>query len=111
MNDYPEKTCSIDRLLRHPKLVAAALAGEKTEQRRDGLYAYPGETFELEGVVFEVTAVERQRIGDMSDADARAEGYPSLAMYKVLILKMHQGMEWNDDGLVWVHSFRRRAAG
>lgn len=111
MNDLPEKTCSIDKLIRHPKLVAAALADEKTQQRRDGLYAYPGETFELEGVLFEVTSVERQRIGNMSDADARAEGYPSLAMYKDLILRMHQGMEWNDDGLVWVHSFRRQAAG
>jgi len=108
MTEYPEKSCSIDRLVRHPKLVAAALAGNKTQQRRDGLYAYPGETFVLEDVVFEVTSVERQRIGDMSDADARAEGYPNLAMYKDLILKMHSGMEWNEDGLVWVHSFKRQ---
>lgn len=108
MNEYPEKTCDIDRLLRHPKLVAAALAGEKTQQRRDGLYAYPGETFVVEGVEFAVTSVERQRIGDMSDADAQAEGYPNLAMYKDLILRMHNGMEWNEDGLVWVHHFKRR---
>lgn len=108
MNHYPEKNCIIDRLLTHPKLVAAALAGQKTQQRRDGLYAYPGEIFMLEQVEFEVTDVERQRLGDISDADARAEGYPSLAMYKDLILKMHSGMEWNEDGLVWVHSFKRR---
>ncbi|QSB01652.1 ASCH domain-containing protein [Methylomonas sp. EFPC1] len=108
MTEYPEKSCSIDRLVRHPKLVVATLAGDKTQQRRDGLYAYPGETFVLEDVVFEVTSVERQRIGDMSDADARAEGYPNLAMYKDLILKMHSGMEWNEDGLVWVHSFKRQ---
>ncbi|MDD2759662.1 MAG: ASCH domain-containing protein [Methylomonas sp.] len=107
MNVYPEKTCEIDRLIRHPKLVEAALSGRKTQQRRDGLYAYPGETFELEGVEFVVTSVERQRIGDMSDLDAQAEGYPSLAIYKDLILKMHATMEWNDDGLVWVHSFSR----
>ena len=108
MNTYPEKTCEIDRLIRHPKLVEAALNGRKTQQRRDGLYAYPGETFSLEGVEFVVTSVERQAIGDMTDQDAQAEGYPSLAMYKDLILKMHAGMEWNDDGLVWVHSFTRR---
>jgi hypothetical protein len=111
MNDYPEKTCSIDRLVRHPKLVAAALAGDKTEQRRDGLYAYPGETFLLEEVVFELTSVVRQRIGDMNEADAKAEGYPSLAVYKDLILKMHSGMQWNEDGLVWVHSFRHQQQG
>lgn len=108
MQDYPEKTCDIERLIRHPKLVAAALNGQKTEQRRDGLYAYPGETFVLEGVEFVVTRVDRERIGDMTDADAQAEGYPSLAMYKDLILKMHANMEWNDDGLVWVHRFKRQ---
>lgn len=110
MTDYPEKTCEIDRLVRHPKLVEAALSGKKTQQRRDGVYAYPGETFELEGVGFTVTSLERQKLGDMTDEDANAEGYPSLDMYKGLILKMHAGMTWNNDDLVWVHSFKRDAA-
>ena len=109
MSDYPEKTCDITRLVTHPKLVAATLAGQKTQQRRDGVYAYPGETFDLEGVTFEVTDLQRQRLGDMTDADVQAEGYPSLAMYKDLILRMHQGMTWNDDDLVWVHYFQRQA--
>ncbi len=87
--EYPPKTCDVSRLLTHPKLVAAALAGAKTQQRRDGLYAYPDETFELDGVKFVVTAIARQRLGDMSDADARAEGYADLAAYKQIILRMH----------------------
>jgi len=103
----PEKTCSIDRLVRHPRLVEAAINGEKTEQRRDGVYAYPGEAFELQGVAFECTGLVRQRLGDMSDADARAEGYPNLSAYRNLILSMHKGMEWNEDALVWLHRFRR----
>ena len=107
MTDYPEKNCEIDRLIRHPKLVEAALIGKKTQQRRDGVYAYPGETFELEGVGFTVTSLERQKLGDMTDEDAKAEGYPSLDMYKGLILKMHAGMTWENDDLVWVHSFKR----
>jgi hypothetical protein len=105
--EYPAKTCDITRLVGHPRLVAAVISGAKTQQRRDGLYAYPGETFELEGVTFVVTAVERQRIGDMTDADARAEGYPGLEAYKQFILRMHAGMAWNEDGMVWVHTFRR----
>ncbi|GAV20418.1 hypothetical protein MMIC_P1383 [Mariprofundus micogutta] len=108
MNKFPEKTCDIDRLVRHPKLVAASLAGKKTEQRRDGVYAYPNEEFELDGVPFIVTDLKRQNIGDMTDADAQAEGYPSLEMYKSLILKMHKGMEWKDDAQVWVHCFKRK---
>lgn len=107
MNEYPEKNCDITRLVRHPRLVAAALNGEKTQQRRDGLYAYPNEIFNLEGVDFLITAVWRQRIGDMSDTDAKSEAYPNLAMYKQTILNMHANMEWNEDGLVWVHEFKR----
>jgi hypothetical protein len=107
MSAYPPKTCEIDRLVRHPKLVEAAKAGRKTQQRRDGVYAYPGETFELESMVFTVTALERQSLGEMTEADAQAEGYPSLEAYRELILKMHPGMAWDENYLVWVHHFRR----
>lgn len=106
--EYPSKTCDISRLVTHPKLVAATISGSKTQQRRDGLYAYPNEIFDLEGVTFEVISVERQRLGDMTDADAQAEGYPNLEMYKQLILKMHANMTWNESDLVWVHTFNRR---
>jgi hypothetical protein len=107
MNEFPEKTCTIDNLVRHPKLVAAAISGQKTQQRRNGVYAYPGETFELEGTPFIVTALERQSLGEMSNEDAIAEGYPNLDAYRELIMKMHPGMVWNNDSLVWVHSFKR----
>ncbi|MGZ8219292.1 ASCH domain-containing protein [Methylomagnum sp.] len=107
MSAYPPKTCEIDRLIRHPRLVEATKTGQKTQQRRDGLYAYPGETFELDGVAFTVTEVERRRLGDMTEADAQAEGYPNLAVYKDLILKMHAGMTWDEEHLVWVHHFQR----
>jgi hypothetical protein len=104
---YPEKTCVIENLVRHPKLVEATLAGRKTQQRRNGVYGYPEETFVLEGVTFKITGLNQQRLGDMTDADAQAEGYPSIAMYKDLILKMHAGMDWNEDAQVWVHSFAK----
>jgi len=109
MSDYPEKTCSIDRLLTHEKLVAAALAGRKTQQRRAGVYAYPGETFELNGQAFLVKDLRRERYGDMTDADAQNEGYPSLGMYKELIARMHGGQDMPDDQLVWVHEFEMAA--
>jgi hypothetical protein len=108
MNSYPEKTCDIERLIRHPRLVQAVISGQKTQQRRNGVYAYPGEVFNLEGIEFEITSLEQHKISDMTDQDAQAEGFPNLAMYKDLILKMHASMEWNEDALVWVHSFKRR---
>jgi hypothetical protein len=105
--EYPEKTCSVDRLVRQPKFMAAAIAGEKTQQRRDGVYAYPGEEFSLQGVAFMVTKLERECLGEMTEFDARAEGFPSLVAYKDFILKMHKGMEWDKSHPVWVHHFSR----
>ncbi len=107
MTSYPEKTCSIDRLITHEKLVAAAVGGQKTEQRRAGVYAYPGETFELEGIPFVVNDLRQENLGDMTEEDAKKEGYPNLAMYRDLILKMHPGMDWDQAFPVWVHEFSK----
>ncbi len=110
MNDLPEKTCSIDRLVTHEKLVAAALSGAMTQQRRDGVYGYPGEEFELDGVPFKVVSLTRQKLGEMTDEDARNEGYPNMESYKGLILRMHAGMEWDVEHPVWVHTFAKAEA-
>jgi hypothetical protein len=106
MSSYPEKTCEIDRLVRNAKLVKAALAGKKTEQRRDGVYGYPGETFELDGQKFEITSLTHDRLGDMTDVDARSEGFDDLEAYRSLIIRMHRGMTWDVEHRVWVHRFR-----
>lgn len=107
--NYPEKTCEIDRLITQPSLVQAALSDTKSQQRRNGIYAYPGETFILQGVAFTVTALEQAKLGEMTEADAKAEGYPNLTAYKDLILRMHPGMEWNESHTVWVHTFEKTA--
>ncbi len=106
MTEYPEKTCDIDRLVRNAKLVRAALSGQKTEQRRDGVYGYPGETFELEGRTFEIVSLTHDRLGDMTDVEASAEGFEDLESYRSLIVRMHRGMEWDPEHRVWVHRFR-----
>ncbi len=110
-NDYPEKTCSIDRLVTHGKLVSAALDGAKTQQRRAGVYGYPGEKFALEGEEFETIGLRTERWGDITEQDAQREGYPNLAMYRSLIERMHKGMEWDQDQPVWVHDFAKVKAG
>ena len=104
-NEYPEKTCSIDRLVMHDKLVAAALSGSKTQQRRAGVYGYPGEKFTLQETEFEITGLRTERWSDITEEDAQREGYPSLEMYRALIERMHQGMEWDENQSVWVHEF------
>ena len=107
MTDLPEKTCSIEQLVTHEKLVAAAINGTKTQQRRAGVYGYVGETFVLEGITFAIDDLRQEGLGDMTEADAIKEGYPSLAMYRDLILRMHPGMDWDKSFPVWVHEFSR----
>lgn len=107
MKTYPEKTCTIDKLVTNKAMVALALSGKKTRQGRNGIYAYPGEQFDLGGVLFQVTKLVQEKLGDMDDAAAQTEGYDSLDTYKNLILAMHKGMEWQSDALVWVHYFER----
>lgn len=107
MTDYPQKTCSIDRLVTHEKLVAAAISGGKTQQRRAGVYGYPGETFDLEGEEFTIVDLRQESLGNMTEADAHREGYPNLEVYRELILRMHPGMDWDGDFPVWVHEFSK----
>lgn len=106
-SEYPPKTCEIDRLVTHQRLVDAALAGRKTQQRRNGVYGYPGETFMLGSAKFVITGLTRQSLGEMTETDAKAEGFPDLATYQQLIISMHAGMDWNDEHQVWVHSFEK----
>ena len=68
MSDYPAKTCELESLVTHAKLVAAALADRKTQQRRNGVYGYPGEKFELEGCAFVIKDLRRETMDDMTDA-------------------------------------------
>jgi hypothetical protein len=107
MNEYPEKTCNLDSLVRNPKMVAASIAGQKTQQRRNGVYGYPGEKFELDGTSFLVTALEQKSLGDMTEEDAKSEGFPNLSAYKDIIIRMHPGMEWDPKALVWVHHYQK----
>ena len=107
MSEYPEKTCTIERLVTHPKMVEATVGGRKTQQRRNGLYAHPGETFELEGVQFRVTRADHQRLGDMTEGDAVREGYLDMDTYKAIIIRMHPGMGWDEEARVWLHEFEK----
>jgi hypothetical protein len=106
MTEFPKKTCDLDKLIRNPRMIANAKAGVKTQQRRNGVYGYPGEQFALEETQFSLTALERRSLGEMTEEDAKSEGYPNLNAYKEIIVKMHPGMNWDPNALVWVHHFK-----
>jgi hypothetical protein len=56
-----------------------------------------------EAVVVTVTAVRRERLGDISTADLRREGFKSLLVFKAVWMKLHRC--WNPDLEVWVIQF------
>ena len=96
-----------DALLPNDRVKQAVLEGEVTQLSRGGSnrYAEPGDTFELDDAVFEVTAVEERTLGDLTDEDARREGSPSLDAYRARMERVHPGdFEW--DGTSEIRSYR-----
>jgi N4-acetylcytidine amidohydrolase len=106
-NELPPKTCSVDRLVTVKEDVQKVLEGKKTATRRNGRYADVGEVMTLEGQDFVVERVYSQSLGELTDEDARQEGFESLEDYKQSILSIHPGMPWVPQMRVWVHEFRK----
>jgi len=104
-NTLPPKTCSVDRLVTLEADVQKVLSGEKTATRRNGRYADPGEIMTLEGRDFVVDRVYSQALGELTDDDARREGFATVEEYKQSILSYHPGMPWLPQMRVWVHEF------
>lgn len=105
-NTLPPKTCTIERLVTLEEDVKKVLSGQKTATRRNGRYADPGEIMTLEGREFVVEKVYSQSLGELTDDDARREGFETVEDYKQSILSIHPGMPWLPQMRVWVHEFR-----
>ncbi|HEY9577230.1 MAG TPA: ASCH domain-containing protein [Pseudobacillus sp.] len=103
--NLPPKTCTIERLVTVPADIEKVLNGQKTATRRNGRYADIGEVMTLQGQDFVVERVYSQSLGELTDEQAKQEGYESLEEYKDSILSMHPGMPWVPSMKVWVHEF------
>jgi hypothetical protein len=53
-----------------------------------------------------VERVYSQSLGELTDENARQEGYDTVEEYKQSILSYHPGMPWLPQMRVWVHEFR-----
>jgi hypothetical protein len=96
----------VTALLPAERLRTKVLNGEITQLHRGDRHAEVGDTFEIEGVEFEITDVESELLGEITDEDARAEGSPNLAAYKKRIEQTHN-TEWDDSNEAVVHRFER----
>jgi uncharacterized protein (DUF885 family) len=101
-------TIDSETLLPNDRVERMALAGEVTQLHRGNRYADEGDTFEIDGVGFVVTGVEERTLGDLTDADARAEGSEDLDAYRRRLEAVHESFEWDDDAPVVRHRFERR---
>lgn len=101
----PPKSCTIEKLVTIPADIDKVLSGQKTATRRNGIYADIGEVMELKNKKFVVERIYPQKLGEVTEADARQEGYESLDDYKQSILSIHPGMKWAPNMRVWVHEY------
>ncbi|WP_251330268.1 ASCH domain-containing protein [Haloplanus pelagicus] len=95
-----------NELLPAARIRRAAVAGDVTQLHRGDKHASEGDRFEIDDVVFEVTTVREERLGDLTDEDARAEGSPDLDAYKKRIERTHD-VTWDDDDTAVLHRFER----
>ncbi len=99
-----------DTLLPNNRVKQAVAAGDVTQLTRGQAYAEAGDTFELDGQQFVVTAVDELTLGEFTDEDAQREGSTDLDAYKERMVRVHGGnFEWNDDADVIRHRFEADA--
>lgn len=101
----PTKTCTIEKLVTLPEDIDKVIEGTKTATRRNGRYADVGEVMVLKDQKFKVDRVYSQSLGELTDDDARREGFETVNAYKESILSYHPGMPWLPQMRVWVHEF------
>ncbi|AZH26857.1 ASCH domain-containing protein [Haloplanus aerogenes] len=95
-------------LLPNDRMRQQALDGDVTQIHRGQQYADEGDTFDVEGTTFEVVEVTERTLGDMTDADARAEGARDLDHYKGILERAHDNFEWDDSSEIVLHRFERQ---
>jgi len=95
-------------LLPNDRMRQQALDGDVTQIHRGQQYADEGDTFSIDDATFEVVEVAERTLGDMTDADAQAEGARDLEQYRQILNRAHDNFEWDDTSEVVKHRFERR---
>ncbi|PAV30807.1 hypothetical protein CIL05_03550 [Virgibacillus profundi] len=104
-NSLPPKANTIDKLVTKPADIEKVIKGQKTATRRSGRYADIGEILVLKDKKFIVKNVYIQKLDEVTDEDAKQEGYHNVEEYKQSILSLHPGMKWAPKMKVWVHEY------
>ncbi|MEJ8778656.1 ASCH domain-containing protein [Pseudogracilibacillus sp. ICA-222130] len=105
--DWPEK-CPIEKLISIEEDMDKLIEGKKVSIRRNDRYADVGDTIILKGHLFEVEDVYPQFLKNMSEKNAREEGFESIESYKTALTSIHDDAVWNPEQLVWAHYLKEK---
>ncbi len=97
----------LSSLVTIPKDIEKIKKGEKTAQRRSNRFGDIGDTWEVDGEIFMLENVYQQRLGDVTEENAKEEGFNNLEEYKRAITSIHEGSVWTPNLKVWVHEFKK----
>jgi hypothetical protein len=94
------------------ELLRKVLSGEKTQTRRiHKITLKPGRTYAARCTRFEkaqarilITAARQEKLGDITLADAKKEGFTSREQFKQAWTKMHGA--WDPEALITVYDFK-----
>ena len=94
------------------RFINLILEGRKTQTRRTHRYTWkPGRVYHIKTSWFNTTPRRikiirkwRQRLGDMTEEDAKAEGFKNLEEFRRAWEEIHG--HWNPDEEVWVYEFK-----
>src|SRR5699024_11345922 len=96
--DWSSDVCSsdlkydINKLVSIQKSIDAFISGEKISERRNDRYADVGDEIILDGHLFIVEDVYPQYLKDMTEKQAKHEGFESLAQYKEVLTSIHDAV-------------------
>ncbi|MEW6016517.1 MAG: ASCH domain-containing protein [Pseudomonadota bacterium] len=98
-------------ILFKPEHVQPILEGRKTQTRRTGKRRWNvGAVHQARTAIFgepfarlRIKDVHQESLGEIDEADARAEGYPSVAAYREAFTRIYG--KWDDLMKVWVVDF------
>lgn len=93
----------IQQLVTIPEDIEKIRTGKKRLIRRNDRYADEGEQLKLSGRTFIVNHVYEQKLRDVTEEQAKQEGYRSLNEYKEGITSIHHSVVWDPEQTIWAH--------